>query len=165
MSPYWRSVAVSAIVFIVLLLFWMMFVSTLRWHEVAVGMVAASAGTLGNWVVKSEGFAPFHPRVGWVLLILWEPWYVLKGSLIVLRELARVLAGAQPIGQFQAVAFDYGAAENARDAAKRALFAAYITVSPDTIAVGLDSKQKLALLHQLGSKQISQLGRVLGAHP
>ncbi len=156
-----RDIALAGVEFLFLLLLWMIFVSKGSWQEFAIGVLAAAAGATGDAIVKREGLAPFRPQAGWVLLIVWEPWYVLKGTLLVFRELARTLAGGQPKGQFQAVPFRYGG-QSETAAGRRAIMAAYTTISPDTIVVGLDKKSQIALLHQLGSCDIPELARRLG---
>jgi len=150
--------------FAFLLLLWMMFVGKWNWQEFGIGIAAALLGTLGDAIVKAEGFAPFRPRFQWVLLIFWEPWYVAKGSWIALRELARVLVGKQPEGRFESVPFAYGG-DDATASARRALFAAFVTISPDAVVVGLDGDSQSALIHQLGPREISELARRLGAQP
>jgi multisubunit Na+/H+ antiporter MnhE subunit len=157
-----RDMGLAFLEFLFLLLLWMIFVSELRWHELEIGIAAALLATIGNWVVTEEGLAAFRPRARWVLLGLWEPWYVVKGMVVVFRELWRTFTGVQPEGRFKAVAYQYGGADP-MSTAKRALFAVYVTVSPDTIVVGLDRDQQIALLHQVGPEEISELARRLGA--
>jgi multisubunit Na+/H+ antiporter MnhE subunit len=157
-----RDVALSAVEFLFLLLLWEVCVDKISWHEFAVGVVAALIGTAGDWLVKAEGFAPFRPHARWLALIFWEPWYVFKGSIAVSRELVRKLAGRPTDSRFRAVPYQFGGNTDVA-AAKRALFAAYMTISPDTIVVGLDRGQQLALLHQLGTHDVPELGQRLGA--
>lgn len=156
-----RDIAWSGVEFLFLLLIWAIFVGNPTWQEFAIGVLAALAGAVGDAIVKREGLAAFRPRAGWVLLIFWEPAYVLKGTVLVFRELARTLGGRQPRGQFQAVPFRFGGQGEAA-AGRRALFAAYTTISPDTIVVGMDAKNQIALLHQVGSGEVSELARRLG---
>lgn len=157
-----RGLLIPGVTFSFLLLLWMIFVSKWSWQEFGIGIVAAFLGTLGDAIVKAEGFPPFRPRLRWLLLIFWEPWYVAKGSWIALRELARVLLGKQPEGRFDNVPFNYEG-DDPVAIAKRALFAAFVTISPDAIVVGLDGERQSALIHELGPKEISELARRLGA--
>lgn len=164
MSRVLRDALLSTLEFLILLLLWMMFVSKISWQEFGIGVLAAIAGAIGDAVVKAEGLALFKPKPRWVLLIFSEPWYVLKGTVLVFRELARVCTGRQPWGGFQSVPFRYGGS-NEVASGRRALFAAYTTISPDTIVVGLDRDQHIALLHQLGSREVPELADRLGANP
>ncbi len=159
-----RLIAMSTVEFVILLLLWMLFVSQLSWQEFWIGFIAAALATLADTMVEAENFAPFQPRMRWVLLIFWEPWYVLKGSIVALRELARTLTGGQPVGRFQAFSYPSGG-QDAVAGARRALFAAYVTISPDTIVVGIDRDHNTALLHQIGPTEVSELARELGARP
>jgi len=157
-----REAAFSAVEFCFLLLLWMMFVSKLSWQETAIGAAAALAGAVGDAIVKSQGLAIFRPRLRWLLLIFWEPWYAIKGTAVVFRELARNLIGKRPRAQFQAVPYQFGGDDEV-SAGRRTLFAAYVTISPDTIVVGLDRKQQIALVHQLGSHDLPAIAQQLGA--
>ncbi len=139
----------------------MIFTSNLSWQEFAIGVVAAAVGAVGDAIVKSEGLAKFRPRARWILLIFWEPWYVLKGTWLVFSELVRPLGGKRLRGKSHAVPFQYGGQDDA-SAARRAILAAYVTVSPDSIVVGLDPEKHLVLLHQLGTDEIPELARRLG---
>lgn len=159
-----RGVLASASTFLFLLLLWMMFVSKWSWQEFGIGIIAALLGTLGDAIVKAEGFPPFQPRLEWLLLLFWEPWYVAEGSWIALRELARVLVGKQAEGRFDEVPFNYGGNDPVT-IAKRALFAAFVTISPDAIVIGLDRESQTALIHELGPREISELAQRLGAEP
>jgi len=126
------------------------------------GVAVAAAGAVGDVIVKKEGFAAFRPQFRCVALIVWEPWYVIKGTVLALRELARSLVGRQPHFQFRTVPYRYGS-QNETAAGRRALFSAYVTISPDTIVVGLDPKREIALLHILGSEELPKIARELGA--
>lgn len=157
-----RDALLSTLEFLILLLLWTIFVSKLSWQELCIGVLAAIAGAIGDAIVKAEGLAPFKPKLRWVLLIFWEPWYVLKGTALVFREFAHACTGRQPRGGFQSVPFRYGGS-NEVASGRRALFAAYTTISPDTIVVGLDHDRHIALVHQLRSGELPELANRLGA--
>lgn len=128
------------------------------------GVIAAAIGSFMDTIVKAQGLATFRPRTRWVLLIFLEPWYVLKGTAAVFREFGRSLFAAKVTGNFQAIPYWYGSDRDTASA-RRALFTAYVTISPDTIVVGLDGDGSIALLHRLGTQDIPELGRKLGAQP
>lgn len=157
-----RDLALSAVEFLFLVLLWAIFVSKVSSHEYAIGIAAALIATTADWVVKAENFAPFRPRTRWLVLLSWEPWYILKGAVIAFRQLARQLTGQQPDSQFRAVPYRFGGKTDVA-AARRALFEAYLTISPDTIVVGIDRDRQIALLHQFGTQDVPELGYRLGA--
>lgn len=156
-----KDAALSGVEFVFLLLLWMIFVGKLDVQEFSIGVAAALMGAVGDAIVKKESLAPFRPRLRWVALIAWEPWYVLKGTFVALRELARTLGGRQPRERFETLPYHCGG-HNEVAAAKRALFAAYVTISPDSIVVGLDADRRIALIHQLGSPEVPEVARELG---
>jgi multisubunit Na+/H+ antiporter MnhE subunit len=156
------EILLSVVEFGFLLLLWTIFVGKFTGQEFAIGVAAAAIAAIADAVVKTEGLAPFRPHARWVWLILWEPWYVLKGTAAVFRELARKLLGKRVAARFWAAPYRYGGNDDTA-AARRALFIAYMTISPDTIVVGLDKEQQVALIHQLGTQDMPEIGRRLGA--
>ncbi len=157
-----KDAALGFVEFLFLLMLWTIFVGNPTWHEISIGLIAALFGATADDIVKAEDFAPFRPHLRWIVLIFWEAWYALKGAVAAFSELARSLTGHKPDAQFLAIPYCYGG-DNATAAAKRALFTAYMTISPDTIVVGVDRDKHIALVHQLGSSEIPEIARRLGA--
>jgi multisubunit Na+/H+ antiporter MnhE subunit len=145
-----------------LFLLWMLFVSQLRWHEACLGIAAAVLGSIADARLKAQHFTPFKPRLRWLTLVLWEPWYALTGTAAVLKALVRHLLGRRSEAQFRAVRYDYGGDDEV-SSAKRALFVAYMTIVPNFIVVGIDNKTHLALIHQVSPTDTPKMGRLLGA--
>lgn len=159
-----KAIAFSCLEFVFLLGLWMLFVSQLQRAEFVAGVAAALLGAIGDGVVKSKRLAKFGPRPAWLWLLSWEPWYVLAGSMAILRALARRLSGKKTKAEFRAVPFRAGG-EDAESAAKRALAITAISISPDTIVVGVDRKREFMLLHLIAPRPITRLARKLGAEP
>lgn len=157
-----KAAVFSSIEFLFLIGLWMLFVSELQLAELAAGVCGAALGAVGDGIVKSKSFAQFRPRLRWLWLFLWEPWYVLKGSVAMLVALLRLIAGKKSKGQFRVVLFHAGG-QDAGSAARRALAITEISISPDTIVVGIDRERGFLLLHQISPAPIPVIARRLGA--
>jgi multisubunit Na+/H+ antiporter MnhE subunit len=157
-----KAITFSSIESLFLLGLWMLFVSQMKRAEFAAGVCAAALGSVGDGIVKAKGFAKFRPRMKWLSLFSWEPWYVLVGSATILRALARRLIGKQSQAQFRVVPFRAGR-EDSESAARRALAIAEISISPDTIVVGIDREREFMLLHLIAPIATPKIARELGA--
>jgi multisubunit Na+/H+ antiporter MnhE subunit len=157
-----NAIEFSGIEFLFLLGLWMLFVSSTQLAEFAAGIGAAALGAVGDGLVKSKGFAKFRPRVKWLWLFAWEPWYVLRGSAAILWALARRLVGKRSQALFRVVPFRSGR-DDSESAARRALAVAEVSISPDTIVVGIDLDREFMLLHLIAPAPTPKLARRLGA--
>lgn len=151
-----------AINFVFLLGLWLLFVSEVKELEILVGVGAALVGALGDGIVKAKGFTKFRPRTKWLLLVTWEPWYVLTGSAAILWALARQLLGKKSHAQFRAVPFRAGG-NDAHSAARRALAITLTTIPPNFIVVGIDRERNFMLVHQVSPTGTPLITKKLGA--
>lgn len=157
-----KAIEYSSIEFLFLLGLWMLFVSGLQLAEFAAGVAGAALGALGDGIVKSKRFAKFRPRLRWLGMFAWEPWYVLTGSAAILWALARRLAGKESKAQFRVVPFRAGG-DNSESAARRALALTLTTVPPNFIVVGIDRERNFMLVHQVSPTGTPLVTKKLGA--
>ena len=159
-----KAIEFSSIEFLFLLGLWMLLVSSTQLAEFSAGIGAAALGAVGDGLVKSKHFAKFRPRLKWLWLFAWEPWYVLTGSAAIFRALARRLAGKKSEAQFRIVPFRAGG-DDRESAARRALAITTISISPETIVIGVDRERNFMLLHQIAPAATPEIARRLGAQP
>lgn len=157
-----KAIMFSSLEFLFLVGVWMLFVSQTQRAEFVAGVGAAALGALADGIVKAKRLAKFRPRPQWLALFVWEPWYVLTGSFAVLRAFARRLAARRPQTLFRAVEFHAGG-NDAKSAARRALAITAISISPETIVVGIDQEREFLLLHLLAPTATPKIARHLGA--
>jgi multisubunit Na+/H+ antiporter MnhE subunit len=157
-----QELIISAVEFLFLFGLWMLFVSQAQRMEAVIGAGAAVVGAVADALVKAKQLDKFRPRVEWVLLLAWEPWYVLRGSVSVFIELAKRVAGKTPDAQFQVVPFR-GGGDDRESSARRALAITLTSISPDTIVVGIANDRNFMLLHQIRSSGPPLLTKRLGA--
>ena len=159
-----KAIEFSSIEFLFLLGLWMLFVSSMQLAEFTAGIAAAALGAVADGLVKSQRFAQFRPRLKWLWLFAWEPWYALTGTAAIFWALARRLAGKRSEAQFRVVPFRAGG-EDSESAARRALAITTISISPETIVVGIDRERNCMLLHQIAPAATPKIARRLGAQP
>jgi multisubunit Na+/H+ antiporter MnhE subunit len=160
--PFLRAVTVSAVEFIFLLGLWMLFVSRLRGLEVLVGVCAAFLGAVADAIVRAKSFIRFQPRAKWLSLFLWEPWYVLAGSVAILCALAKRLAGKKSDAEFRIVPFRAGG-NDPESATRRALAVTLTSISPDLIVVGIEKDKNFMLVHEISPSPTPLIAKRLGA--
>jgi multisubunit Na+/H+ antiporter MnhE subunit len=144
-----------------LLVLWFLFVGKLTVYEFLAGACGAALGAVADGVVKSKESSYFRPPVKAFLLILWEPWYVVRGTVVLFQELARRLAGKPPRAGWLAVPFEPGG-DDMRSSGRRALAAAYLTMSPDAVVIGIGRDQRMLLLHQMPLGSVPEIAWRLG---
>lgn len=157
-----KATVFSSIEFLFLIGLWMLFVSQLQLAEFAAGVCGAALGAAGDGIVKSKRFAKFRPRLRWLWLFLWEPWYVLTGSAAIFWALARRLAGKKSEAQFRVVPFQAGG-DDSEAAARRALAITLTTIPPNFIVIGINKERNFMLVHQVSPTGTPLVTKKLGA--
>jgi multisubunit Na+/H+ antiporter MnhE subunit len=157
-----RAIVFSSAEFIFLLGLWMLFVSMVKVDELLVGLCAAIISAVADGVVKAKQFAKFRPRLQWLLMFFWEPWYILEGSASILWALVRRLMGKKSEAQFRVVPFRAGG-ETQQDSARRALAVTLTTIPPNFIVVGIDKERNFMLVHQVSPTGTPEVTQRLGA--
>ena len=157
-----KAIEFSAAEFLFLLGLWMLFVSSTQLAEFIAGVGAAAVSAIADGEVKSKRFAKFRPRLKWLWLFAWEPWYVLTGSAAIFWALARRLAGKKSEAQFRVIAFRAGG-DDSESAARRALAITLTTIPPNFIVVGIDKERHFMLVHQVSPTGTPLVTKRLGA--
>lgn len=141
---------------------WILFTSLPEMNEITAGLAAAFLGAAGDAVVKATEFARFRPRFRHAMLILAEPWYVAKDTVLVFWELLRRIAGMPRRSRLKVVPFD-GGGDDLNGSARRTLAISYSTISPNTIVLGIDRERNLLLLHEMVPAETPWIAKQLGA--
>lgn len=157
-----KAITFSSLEFLFLLGVWLLFVSQMQRAEVVAGVCAAALGAAADGLIKAKRLAKFRPRLQWLWMFSWEPWYVLTGSAAILRALARRLAAKQSEAQFRAVPF-YAGSDDSKSAARRALAITLTTIPPNFIVVGIDRERNFMLVHQVSPTATPLVTKRLGA--
>jgi multisubunit Na+/H+ antiporter MnhE subunit len=126
---------------------WLLLV-TVSVAELAAGMVAAAIGATAAELVQAQGLVRFDPNPRWFLRVWKLPRSIVRDCWLVTVALYRHLNGHPVNSGFRAIPFDRGG-DDARASARRALVVMAISVSPNSIVVGIDEEANVMLVHQL----------------
>jgi multisubunit Na+/H+ antiporter MnhE subunit len=151
------------ITFGLLLGLWFLYTCTLNPSELLVGAGASALASTGVAVVEGRRFAQFSPRPQWFRLFLRMPAEVIRDTGLIWRAGVSALLGHMPEPQMQAIPFEAGG-EDQRDSARRALATLLVTIPPNTIVVGIDRHENLALVHFLLPSRVPEVLKSLGAN-
>ena len=145
-------------------LLWIVLTGTFAVHELLLGIFAALLSTLGLWIINIKYPARFRPTLG-ELLAFWRlSWYLLSGAGEVWLVAARDLFGGKPAESvFRLAEFEAGEPEDPHDTARCVLATAYTTVAPNFIVLGVNSRERKLLFHQIERSAVPRMTKRLGA--
>ena len=134
---------------IALFFLWQLFVNTFVAAEVLAGLVAAAVAATAAEAVRGQGLVHFHPKARWLMRARVLPLAVVQDSLTLARVLWRRIATHEELsGDFSTVPFD-SRGDDPESAARRALYVAAISLTPNTYVLGIDRDEDVMLVHQL----------------
>jgi multisubunit Na+/H+ antiporter MnhE subunit len=132
---------------IALLALWLLLV-TVSLSELVAGMIAAAIAATAVEVVRAQGLVRFDPDPRWFLRIWKLPRSIVRDCWLLSVALVRHLTGRPVNSGFRAIPFRSGG-DDSRSSARRALVVLAISVSPNSIVIGIDEEADLMLVHQL----------------
>ena len=134
------------------MLLWLLFTSTLNRAEAVVGVGASMIAATAAEVARAKTAFGFRPRLRWFRHTVRLPWSIVKDTWTVFAVLAAHATGRRRVrGQLRAVRFHHGRPGDPVASARRALVTAGVTMSPNTIVVGVDPDRDDLLVHQLSA--------------
>jgi multisubunit Na+/H+ antiporter MnhE subunit len=140
---------------------WLLFTSTLDAQEVVAGVIASSISAFAVSLVQSKEEFGFRPRIRWLSRARILPGQVISDCLVLTVALwRRVVRSKQARGSFKTFSFPH-VADDPESAARRALVAAAISLTPNTYVVAFDRAKEELIVHQLVSRPES-IEEVLG---
>lgn len=141
---------------------WLAFVGNVSGQELALGAACAVFSSALSAVVLKHMGVPLRIRFKDVIQLLWIPWYLVDGTWEILYVLFKDLAGVKRAESlFRAVGYDN--LSGPRGFVRRALAVAGTTAAPNFIVVGIDTRRKLLLFHQIQRSSIPRITKNLGA--
>lgn len=144
--------------------FWIAAVSTLRLHEMLVGVAAVALSSAFSLFVARTLPVRFRPTLANLAQVGRLPWYIVTGSGEIVLILVRDLFGRSAASLFRATRFRY-LSDSGADTAQRTLATAYTTVAPNFIIVGIDAKRGPMIFHQVEASSVPVMTQNLGAEP
>jgi multisubunit Na+/H+ antiporter MnhE subunit len=144
------------------MLLWLAFTTTINKAEATVGFGASIVAATAGEVVRSRVELGFRLRLRWLRHALRLPRAIAADTWTVLAVLTNHVTGHRRVrGVWRAVPFAHGGPDEPEAGARRALVTAGVTMTPNTIVVGIDPDRDELLVHQLASAP-ADLDRLLG---
>jgi hypothetical protein len=129
---------------------WVLLVFKTEPAELVAGALMAALAATGAELVRSRGYAPFAPDLAWSRGLLRVPKEVVVDTWRMAALLVRHFVRGDPVsGCFRTVRFPAGSEDDARAQALRVVAGWLACVSPNTYAIGVDERHRVAVVHQL----------------
>jgi multisubunit Na+/H+ antiporter MnhE subunit len=147
--PAARGIGAWVMWWMLLMSFWVILDDSVALDELLAGAGAAALGAFLAGLVSHQAATRFRMRIEWVVPALGLPVQVARDTVIVFGALWRRLAyGTLPPSGFREVPVRYGG-DAAEDRTRRALLIAGHSVAPNSLALGIDQKRAVMVVHQL----------------
>jgi multisubunit Na+/H+ antiporter MnhE subunit len=129
---------------------WMLLTSTVKGSELVAGAIAAVVTAVVVEAVRERERFAFRPRLRWLRRAVAIPVRVVVESWQVTVALTRHATGRTRVrGTFVAIPFEHGERDDPEAAARRALVTVGVSMTPNTVVVGIDPDRNELLTHQL----------------
>lgn len=162
MTTVGRQFAQVLLQTLVLMVFWIASVASLKLHEILVGILATLLSTvLSTFILRTLAIS-FRPSLRDLVQVWRLAWYALSGTAEITLVLLRDLAGRRAPSLFRSAPY-FAVGSNGRDTARRVLAIAYTTVAPNFVVVGIDCSRRQLLFHQVEPSKVPRMTQKLGA--
>ena len=129
---------------------WLLVTSTIAGSEAIVGVGASAIAATFAELVRTNVSPKFRPRARWLWKARRLPWRMVSDTALVMASLwGHVTRTRQARGSFRAIPFRHGDPEDPTDVARRALAEIGVSLTPNTVVVGIDPSRDLLLVHEL----------------
>jgi multisubunit Na+/H+ antiporter MnhE subunit len=129
---------------------WVLLTSTFRGSELVAGAIAAAVTAAAVAAVRGRERFGFRPRLRWVRRGLFVPMGIVVETWQLTVALVRHATGRRRVrGAFVAIPFEHGPDDDPEAAARRALVTLGLSMTPNTVVVGIDADRDEILAHQL----------------
>jgi len=145
------------------LVLWLVFTANAGFRELLVGAAAAAIATYFSFsFAHREKGTSFRMPAG--LGVIWRvPAVLARDTAVLLIAVARRLAGHSLRSGYAAIPFA-AVGDNPRSRGKRALAATLMTITPNTLVLGILKDEKVLFFHRLLPQPASSLTKKLSAH-
>ena len=132
------------------MLLWVLVTSTFQGAELVAGAVVSVLTALVVEAVRERERFAFRPRLRWLRRAAVIPLRVSADTWLLTVALVRHATGSKRVrGALVAVPFRHGEQGDPEDSARRALVVAGLSVSPNSVVLGVDGERDEVLVHQL----------------
>ncbi len=139
---------------------WFLFVYQISLPELFAGAGAAALTVLAlQKSLKAEPFY-FRPRLRWCAQVWRLPKIILEDFAALFYTLGRHMLRKPGLGLFQVTPF-HTSGDAARQAAQRCLATTFMSLSPNSVVVDIDTERELMMFHQVKRTAVPTMIREL----
>jgi multisubunit Na+/H+ antiporter MnhE subunit len=131
-----------------LVLLWFLFVFQFSVSELLVGAAASALAVLAVQVTLRAVPLCFEPKLRWVAQALRLPGMIAEDLWILLKEMVRRILHRRSRSMLAVLPFA-GSADNCRGSAQRVLALVFVSTSPNSVVLDIDSTTGDMLIHRL----------------
>ena len=129
---------------------WLLFTSTVNASESIVGFGSSVVAATAAEIIRANRAFVFRARLRWLRTAWRIPVQIVRDTWTLFVVLALHVTKRKPVrGPWQAVPFRHGHPAGARDAGRRALATVMVSMSPNSLVVGIDPDDDELFFHQL----------------
>jgi multisubunit Na+/H+ antiporter MnhE subunit len=130
------------------IILWLIFVYQISLPELFAGAAAAGLTVFAlEKTLKAEPFR-FSPELRWWAQIWRLPGIILEDFAALLQTLGRHAVGKRSLALFQLTPF-HTSGDPARQAAQRCLATTFMSLSPNSVVVDIDTERDVMMFHQV----------------
>jgi multisubunit Na+/H+ antiporter MnhE subunit len=145
-------------------LLWLVFVGTFASHELLVGVIGAVLAGIGLSIIDFYYPARFSPKLSEVLSLWRIPWDCVTGTWQITAVAAKDYCDIEKAKSlFRILKFDTGKKDDPHDSARRVLAVIAMTVTPNTMVLGVNTNNQTLLFHEMRRSSPPKMLQKLGA--
>ena len=132
--------------------------------EMLAGIGVAVVAAVMACVVQHADDSHFRPHPQDLLQIIFLPWLLVQGTCEILWVAMRDLfGGRKAVSAFRLLTFETGNARDPHSTARLVLAVIYTTMTPTSVVLGINVRDRQMLFHQIQRSGIPKLLKNLGA--
>lgn len=143
---------------------WLVLTDNSGWREMLVGACASTISLLAIAVFVRKTKWTFRVRLKLLKEAIHVPPQLFTDTELLAFTVVRRMFGARPASGIMAVPFRRGA-NTPSSRMRRALAITYVTVTPNTLVLGISQDPELFVLHSIVPKPLPQFMACMGAEP
>jgi multisubunit Na+/H+ antiporter MnhE subunit len=144
--------------------FWLLLTDNTGWREMLAGAGASAISMLAIMLFVDRIKANFRFRARFLKQAIHVPKQLVTDTGLLVFTIARRIAGVKPASGIMAVRFRRGG-NMPSSMARRALAVTYLTVSPNTLVLGISEHQNILVFHTIVPAPLPPFVERMGAEP
>ena len=143
---------------------WLVLANSYGVREVAAGALSAGLVTFFAALFAGKNSERYEIRMSYLAPAIHIPGLLLSDTWILLIAIKRKLLGSRTVSHIVGVSFRSGG-DDAAARTRRAVVITYLTLTPNTVALGISEHSDLLFFHALLPRPVPSFVKSLGSEP